>query len=56
MQPDRRYLWYLESRPWVADPDGALRAWLDQHYREISRSELGGVSVMLYDRHPEQEK
>ena len=48
-----RWLWYVQARDWVHDPDGRLRAWLDHEYRLVSRSLLDGVVVSLYDRQQE---
>lgn len=47
-----RYVWYVRARPWVHDPDGRLDGWLDANWRRISRSEIGGAVVSLYDRGP----
>lgn len=47
---EQRYLWYVQARDWAHDPDGRLATWLDQHHRRVSRSELDGVVVSLYDR------
>jgi uncharacterized membrane protein len=50
---DARYLWYVQSRDWVHDPGGQLAGWLALNHRRISRSELDGVVVSLYDRQQE---
>jgi hypothetical protein len=49
---NRRYLWYVQARSWVHDPDGTLVSWLDANQRRISRTELDGVVVSLYDLQP----
>ncbi len=46
----QRYLWYLQARPWVHDPEGRLEAWLEGSFRRVSRTDFGGVVVTLYDR------
>lgn len=48
--PDRRYLWYVRSRPWFDDPHGWIVAALEGRYRRMARHELEGVEVYLYDR------
>ena len=50
LEPERRFIWYVEGRSWVHDPDGELSLWLDTHCRRVSTTELDGVSVILYDR------
>lgn len=45
-----RYLWYVEARPWVHDPEGRLRSWLDAGFRQVSRTTFGGTVLTLYDR------
>jgi mannosyltransferase len=45
-----RYVWYVRARSWVHDPRGQLDPWMEEHWRRISRTELGGAVVTLYDR------
>ena len=46
----RRFLWYVRSRPWFGDPEGALEASLRRRHEEIARFRLDGVDVFLFDR------
>lgn len=47
---EHRFVWYVRARPWVHDPGGQLDVWMRQHWREVSRTELAGAEVTLYDR------
>jgi hypothetical protein len=50
MGPGRRFVWYVRARSWVHDPQGRLDNWFEANYRRMSRTELDGVVVSLYDR------
>jgi 4-amino-4-deoxy-L-arabinose transferase-like glycosyltransferase len=52
LEPSRRYLWYVRSRPWHGDPKGLLLAGLESKYQTSAVFELPGVEVRLYDREP----
>ena len=46
----RRFLWYVKARPWFGDPEGRLESSLRNRYALLSRFELAGVEVLLFDR------
>ncbi len=50
LDPQRRYLWYVRSRPWFNDPNGRLLASLEEKYATDARFTLPGVEVYLFDR------
>ena len=54
MGPGRRFVWYVRARSWVHDPEGRLDSWFEDNYRRVSRTELDGVIVSLYDRGRDQ--
>lgn len=47
---ERRYLWFVRSRPWFGDPRDALLRSLESRHRRLARFELAGVDVLLFDR------
>jgi hypothetical protein len=48
--PSARYLWYVEARPWFADPQSRFPAVLAQHYHQLSEFRVPGVRMLLFDR------
>jgi 4-amino-4-deoxy-L-arabinose transferase-like glycosyltransferase len=48
--PGRRFLWYVKSRPWFGDPERRIEESLRRRHEQISRFEMPGVEVFLFDR------
>lgn len=53
LDENERYVWYVESRRWFADPEGNLPRELRERYRLLSEFALPGVRLELYDREQE---
>ncbi|HKK72583.1 MAG TPA: glycosyltransferase family 39 protein [Candidatus Krumholzibacteria bacterium] len=49
----RRFLWYVKSRPWFGDPERRIDESLRRRHEQISRFEMPGVEVYLFDRSAE---
>lgn len=50
VRPERRFLWYVRSRPWFGDPRGDVLDTLRSRHREVARFESNGVEMLLFDR------
>jgi hypothetical protein len=46
---DARRLWFVESRPWFADPDRRIPAYLERSFRRLDEQSFPGVRVSLFE-------
>jgi hypothetical protein len=46
---DTRRLWFVESRPWFADPGRRIPAYLESSFRRVDEQSFPGVRVSLFE-------
>jgi len=46
---DARRLWFVESRPWFADPGRRIPAYLERSFRRVDEQSFPGVRVSLFE-------